>query len=80
MATFFIPLVQNIITPVTYFPTIPVYAAATFGIFCIAVGNTLDYSNFQSLLQIVAEYVSSDAAPLEEVILTKLTNCFMSIH
>lgn len=78
MATFFIPLVQNIITPVTYFPTIPVYAAATFGIFCIAVGNTLDYSNFQSLLQIVAEYVSSDAAPLEEVILTKLTNCFMS--
>ncbi|EFO61544.1 Hypothetical protein GLP15_3152 [Giardia lamblia P15] len=78
MATFFIPLVQNIITPITYFPTIPIYAAATFGIFCIAVGNTLDYSNFQSLLQIVAEYVASDTAPLEEVILTKLTNCFMS--
>lgn len=78
LATFFIPLVQNIITPVTYFPTIPVYAAATFGIFCITIGNTLDYSNFQSLLQVVAEYVAPDSLPLEEVILTKVTNCFMS--
>lgn len=78
ISTFFIPVVQNIITPVTYFPTIPIYASAIFGMFCITIGNTLDYSNFQSLLQIVAEYTASDTEPLEEVILTKLTNCFMS--